>query len=450
MSKNPVNSSTTMPSNEFILNAEAQNMNRKCSNNVQISLEYRFSFYLERSMIDAFQSLLSDLFHQLYPMMINGKPSISYTFTIIECFDYFRNIPTDLLRLYEFDDKFIGNDYDKYSNLIKCQFFYQINSKDSSDDNQDRQKFAWIQAHVRHRIRQLSLQLSLLNDNFLNFLPSIRFDSRDSYRRLKQLAAIDTKVHGLFECCREQIKKVHSDPKRWCLSFNGGKDCTVLLHTLATIHLANLNDNHSDTLINLLWIKTSELFPEQELYLRRIQAFYGCRMNIYPGEDFKSALYDVRKNESFELVFMGCRRTDFDEKIGSTLTTVQPTDEGWPEFIRINPLLDWTYQNVWQFLLNLQVPYCPLYDYGYTSIDRPENTHPNPSLSIRNFPCSSLKHHNQQTLMNDENKTSELSKRIDLDDDDDKNNKICRTNNEEIYLPAYLLRRDDMERCFRH
>ncbi|OTF70342.1 hypothetical protein BLA29_003437, partial [Euroglyphus maynei] len=285
---------------------------------------------------------------------------------------------------------FIGNNCEKYSNLIKCQFAYQIdsNNSDDDDDDQDRQKFAWIQAHVRHRLRQHSLQLSRLNDNFLNFLPSICFDSRDSYRRLKQLAATNAKVHSLFECCREQIKK----------------------------------------------------------------AFYGCRMNIYPGEDFKSALCDVRKNKSFELVFMGCRRTDFDEKIGQKLTTVQPTDMGWPEFIRINPLLDWSYQNVWEFLLNLQVPYCSLYDYGYTSIDHPENTHPNPALLIRNFNFEK----NPQKSMNDKNKTSsQLSTKIGLDDDnndDDKNNEICCTNNhnDEIYLPAYQLRHDGMERNSRH
>ncbi|XP_027196894.2 uncharacterized protein LOC113791325 [Dermatophagoides pteronyssinus] len=443
MSANPVNPSKTMPSNKFISNAEAQNVNVKCLTDVQISSEYRFSFYLERSMIDTFQSFLHDLFHQLYQMNI-GKSSISYKFTFIEFLDHFRKIPSDLRKLYEFDEEFIGNNYKKYSDFIKCQFAYQIDSKNSIDDDQDRQKFAWIQAHVRYRIRQLSLRLSRLNDNFLNFLPSIRFDFRDSYRRLKQLAATNAKVHSLFKCCREQIKKVDSDPKRWCLSFNGGKDCTVLLHTLATIYQANLNNNQSEnSLINLLWIKTSELFPEQELYLKRIQAFYGCRMNIYPGADLKSALYDVHKNQTFELIFMGCRRTDFEEKIGQKLTTVQPTDMGWPEFIRINPLLDWSYQDVWQFLLNLQVPYCPLYDYGYTSIDRPENTHPNPALLIRHF-NDSLKQNFQQSI-NDKNETSELSTRIGLDDDDKNNRDV-----DEIYLPAYLLRRDDMERSCRH
>jgi len=44
------------------------------------------------------------------------------------------------------------------------------------------------------------------------------------------------------------------------------------------------------------------------------------------------------------------------------------TDPGWPEFERVNPIINWDYCHVWDFLRRLRVPYCSLYDEGYVPL----------------------------------------------------------------------------------
>ena len=45
-----------------------------------------------------------------------------------------------------------------------------------------------------------------------------------------------------------------------------------------------------------------------------------------------------------QAIFVGTRRTD---PHGKNLTHFDPTDGGWPPFVRVHPVVDWHYQDIW-------------------------------------------------------------------------------------------------------
>lgn len=163
-------------------------------------------------------------------------------------------------------------------------------------------------------------------------------------------------------------------PHELFLSFNGGKDCTVLLD-LVVKYLKEIGQKPSS--IVYIYVQPADPFEEVEQFVNNCETYYQINMQIHKGS-LKSTLERVLKDEEeLKGCFLGSRKTD---PYCGDLTPFKKTDHGWPELMRINPLLEWTCDNVWQYLLDNRVPYCSLYDDGYTSIGDKSNTIPNPHL----------------------------------------------------------------------
>ncbi|KAI3799549.1 hypothetical protein L1987_34848 [Smallanthus sonchifolius] len=172
-------------------------------------------------------------------------------------------------------------------------------------------------------------------------------------------------------------------------SFNGGKDSTVLLHLLrAGYFLHQMEQGHSNGglsdgeftfPIRTIYFETPSVFPEINSFTYETAASYGVKLDII-REDFKSGLDALLKAKRTRAIFLGVRIGD-PTAVGQE--QFSPSSPGWPPFMRVNPILDWSYRDVWAFLLTCKVQYCGLYDQGYTSIGSINDTIPNALLCIK-------------------------------------------------------------------
>ncbi|CAM8891764.1 unnamed protein product [Rhodiola kirilowii] len=169
-------------------------------------------------------------------------------------------------------------------------------------------------------------------------------------------------------------------------SFNGGKDSTVLLHLLRAgyfLHeqeqggLSNgMSENVPNFPIRTIYFESPSAFPEINSFTYETASSYGLKMDII-RLDFKSGLEALLKSKPIRAIFLGVRNGD-PTAVGQE--QFSPSSPGWPPFMRVNPILDWSYRDVWAFLLTCKVPYCSLYDQGYTSIGSIYDTVPNKLL----------------------------------------------------------------------
>ncbi|KAG9242532.1 hypothetical protein BJ878DRAFT_425687 [Calycina marina] len=207
-------------------------------------------------------------------------------------------------------------------------------------------------------------------------------------------------------------------PEQLSISYNGGKDCVVLL----VLILACLpvwafssdpspaaSSNLSATLqtstakhpikspsqppsskpavsprsLQAVYIISEHPFAEVETFVEASATGYSLDLDRYalpmrPG--LEAYLLDKPKVEG---IFVGTRRTD---PHGETLTHFDPTDKDWPQFMRIHPVIDWHYVEIWAFIRHLDIPFCSLYSQGFTSLGGMYDTHPNPALAVEGDP----------------------------------------------------------------
>ncbi|KAJ5924574.1 hypothetical protein N7466_008761 [Penicillium verhagenii] len=179
------------------------------------------------------------------------------------------------------------------------------------------------------------------------------------------------------------------------LSYNGGKDCLVLLilflaglHPYAS-HAESSTSEDADSLANgpvipAIYALPPDPFPAVEDFVLSSAQAYHLSITKYttdpPHTTLRSSFEDyLARHPGVRAIFVGTRRTD---PHGAKLTHFDRTDGGWPDFMRIHPVIDWNYAEIWAFIRHLNLEYCQLYDMGYTSLGGTSDTLPNPRLKI--------------------------------------------------------------------
>jgi len=208
------------------------------------------------------------------------------------------------------------------------------------------------------------------------------------------LQSDDETVQGTQRRARDAMEVIEEALRRYrpeeiSLSYNGGKDCLVLLILILACWPASVQPSSTTTStssikqtlprLQCIYIAPPDPFQEVEDFVATTTEEYHLDLARYALPMRQALDIYLEEKPNVKAVFMGTRRTDPHSEF---LTSFAPTDKGWPQFMRINPVLDWHYVEIWTFIRQLDIPFCSLYSQGFSSLGGTKDTRPNPALAL--------------------------------------------------------------------
>ncbi|KAM5360658.1 hypothetical protein ACJZ2D_013618 [Fusarium nematophilum] len=163
------------------------------------------------------------------------------------------------------------------------------------------------------------------------------------------LRDVQAQLRVSIEVVEEALDKY--GPEQISLSYNGGKDCLVLLivilsclgrrySTSSATNGTSKSSYLSLEKIQAVYIVAAHPFPEIDSFVESSSAEYSLEVARYVLPMKKGLEIYLEERPSVQAIFVGTRRTD---PHGEKLRHFDPTDKGWPSFMRVHPVIDWHY-----------------------------------------------------------------------------------------------------------
>ena len=193
------------------------------------------------------------------------------------------------------------------------------------------------------------------------------FDLVSIYRNIKeQKPDLYDKVHFALETIMQSFSKYGISST--AVSYNGGKDSDVCAHLWRMalfLYLENQGrlGEYQETLESSLFIVFHSPFDFEEInnHLQDTITNIGVQV-IHSNKSFKEGLDIIISSFQVKAILLGVRRTD---PYASDLQPHTHSTPDFPPFMRILPILNWTFGDVWDFIFTFSIPYCSLYREGY-------------------------------------------------------------------------------------
>lgn len=135
------------------------------------------------------------------------------------------------------------------------------------------------------------------------------------------------------------------------LSYNGGKDCLVLLIlllcALSPSHPSSSAPYHKFPLprrLQSVYIISAHPFAEVDAFVDSSVVTYKLDLARYAMNMKEAFEVYLEEHKKVKAILVGTRRTD---PHGEKLTHFDMTDKGWPSFMRVHPVIDWHYAEIW-------------------------------------------------------------------------------------------------------
>ncbi|KAK3316714.1 hypothetical protein B0H66DRAFT_604990 [Apodospora peruviana] len=268
----------------------------------------------------------------------------------------------------------------------------------------------------------LSTSTSARNPPHRRKLPDICYTLRRKLIALVEEQTDDLVLRGVQDQARVSMRIIEEairkyEPEELSLAYNGGKDCLVLLvlilaclpsaasesspsasqPTSSSSPLSPTPPEQSDFKtanqpgskppplseppqpLQAIYIAPPDPFPEVEDFVAASTVTYHLDLSRYALPMRPALEAYLSSRTAVKAIFMGTRRTDPHSEF---LEHFSPTDKDWPQFMRVNPVIDWHYTEIWTFIRHMGIPFCSLYDRGFSSLGGMSNTRPNPALAV--------------------------------------------------------------------